>query len=914
MPTNRICTSCQKQLPEDGPLGLCPECLVLEGFLTGTGTNANRKRRFSAPIIVELAPLFPQLEILEFVGQGGTGAVYKARQKELDRLVALKILTPDTGRDAAFADRFTRKARALAKLNHPGIVTIHDFGRAGGLYFLLMEFVSGSNLREVLANGRVSTREALAIVPQICDALQFAHDHGIVHRDLKPENVLLDRLGRVKVADFGLAKIIGDAGNGANADRVGASAATAVGADGKNVATPEELSPEQIKASTAVDHGADIFALGVVFYQLLTGEQPGKDLQPPSRKAHIDVRLDEVVLWALEQNPELRYQQASVMKTQVEAVLSQLVEPGIQGQGSEVKTGPDFNGKDFRSLDRRAESSGWLPVNRLWWLIPLLALFYLGYWAETRFRQQKQKTNLNFWATTAGAIGTRSPHIISFSPAVGTVGAVVNLSGLNFDPVATNHVVYFGAVRAVVLKASATNLVVTVPAGATSGPVTETERGLTATASGFFLPTFPGVGGLSASCFAAPVTLGMGSNPHRVIIADIDGDGKPDLVVDYIGANGAVWVYRNIGTNGALAPASFAPPVILHNDSGGSPSGLAVADLDGDGRLDIVTANGLCHTLSIFQNESQPGILTTNSFTPRLDIPVAGEPAAVAIGDLDGDGRPELVVADFSLTTISVLQNQSLPGLLTSNSFGAAVNFGVGPSPCCVELADLDRDGRLDVVTVNELDPARRVSVLRNISIPGRLSTNSLAAAVDFGRANLGHALAIGDLDGDGWLDLMTGSFGGKALDVYRNLGTPGTITPRSFGPEVIFGAGNWVQNVALGDLSGEGKPAVALVSQFPSQLKLYRNLSTPGGFRNASLGSPITLPCGNNPEVVAIGDLDGDGRPDLVVANENDGTLSLYHNITPLQPGGSQAATSAAVATNGFGVSVLSHPVAGGH
>ena len=347
---------------------------------------------------------------------------------------------------------------------------------------------------------------------------------------------------------------------------------------------------------------------------------------------------------------------------------------------------------------------------------------------------------------------------------------------------------------------------------------------------------------------------------------------------------------------------------------GGSPSGLAVADLDGDGRLDIVTANGHFDTLSIFQNESQPGVLTTNSFTPRVDIPVAGEPAAVAIGDLDGDGRPEIVVADFSLTTISVLQNQSLPGLLTSNSFGAAVNFGVGPSPFCVALADLDGAGRLDVVTVNELDPARRVSVLRNMSVPGRLSTNSLAAAVDFGGANLGHALAIGDLDGDGWLDLTTGSFGGKALDVYRNLNTPGTLTSRSFGPEVIFGVGNWVQNVALGDLAGEGKPAVALVSQIPRQLKLYRNLSTPGDFRNASLGSAITLSCGNNPEVVAIGDLDGDGRPDLVVANENDGTLSLYHNITPLQPSGPQAATSAAVATNGLGVSVLSHPVAGGH
>ena len=137
------------------------------------------------------------------------GAVYKARQKELERVVALKILPPGMGKDPAFAERFTREAKALAKLNHPGIVTLYEFGKADGLFFFLMEFVDGMSLRHLLEVGRISAREALAIVPQICDALQYAHDQGIVHRDIKPENILLDRQGRVKVADFGLAKIVG---------------------------------------------------------------------------------------------------------------------------------------------------------------------------------------------------------------------------------------------------------------------------------------------------------------------------------------------------------------------------------------------------------------------------------------------------------------------------------------------------------------------------------------------------------------------------------------------------------------------------------------------------------------------------------------------------------------------------------
>jgi hypothetical protein len=249
------------------------------------------------------------------------GAVYKARQKELDRIVALKILPPDIGKDAAFAERFMREARALAKLNHPGIVTIHDFGRVDGLYFFLMEFVDGVSLQQLLAKSRVLTREALAIVPQICDALQYAHDQGIVHRDIKPENILLDRRGRLKVADFGLAKIIEARGEPIPGQDAPPGACTLTEA-GKVVGTLQYMAPEQTEHPSEVDHRADIYALGVVFYQLLTGELPGKPLEPPSRKVSLDVRLDEVVLRALEKEPERRYQQVSEVKTRLETITS----------------------------------------------------------------------------------------------------------------------------------------------------------------------------------------------------------------------------------------------------------------------------------------------------------------------------------------------------------------------------------------------------------------------------------------------------------------------------------------------------------------------------------------------------------------------------------------------------------------
>jgi serine/threonine protein kinase/type II secretory pathway pseudopilin PulG len=342
MPTADKCPQCGTPLSPGALTGLCPACLLKAGAADDTVTDAKHPP-FHPPTVGELAAKFPQLEILELIGKGGMGAVYKARQKQLDRLVALKILPPGIGSDAAFAERFTREARALAKLNHPNIVTLYEFGETSGQYYFLMEFVDGVNLRQLLHTSRISAREALAIVPQICDALQFAHDHGIVHRDIKPENILLDRRGHVKVADFGLAKIIVAAASDRPASPLSESErpspATGNLTDaGKVMGTPQYMSPEQKENPGEVDHRADIYALGVVFYQMLTGELPGKRIEPPSKKVQIDVRLDEIVLRALEKKPELRFQQASAMKTQVETISAEPEKPGIQIPKPKVKS------------------------------------------------------------------------------------------------------------------------------------------------------------------------------------------------------------------------------------------------------------------------------------------------------------------------------------------------------------------------------------------------------------------------------------------------------------------------------------------------------------------------------------------------------------------------------------------------
>jgi predicted Ser/Thr protein kinase len=306
------CKVCGAPLTPEAPEGLCPKCLLKAGFDSAPGAEAGKK--FTPLGVHEVAQLFPQLELLELIGKGGMGAVYKARQPGLDRLVALKTLAPPNGSDPGFAERFTREARALAKLSHPNIVAVYDFGQVGtpdarALHYFVMEFVDGANLRQLEQEGRLTPRQALEIIPQICEALQYAHDEGIVHRDIKPENVLLDKKGRVKIADFGLAKIVGTEARDLRLTGV------------RDVmGTPHYMAPEQVEHPQAVDHRADIYSLGVVFYEMLTGELPLGKFAPPSCKVQVDVRLDEVVLHALEKEPDRRYQQARQVKTDVQII------------------------------------------------------------------------------------------------------------------------------------------------------------------------------------------------------------------------------------------------------------------------------------------------------------------------------------------------------------------------------------------------------------------------------------------------------------------------------------------------------------------------------------------------------------------------------------------------------------------
>ncbi|MEM8734144.1 MAG: serine/threonine-protein kinase [Planctomycetota bacterium] len=315
------------------------------------------KKAFEPPTIEQLSELFPSLQIQSLIGAGGMGAVYKAKQQGLDRVVALKVLPEEFGRDVKFAMRFTREARTLAKLNHPNIVSVFEFGCAGETYYFLMEYVEGSTLRDAVRHQTLAPEHALEIVPRLCDALQYAHDQGVIHRDIKPENILMSVDGAVKIADFGLSRILGDEAN-----------AMALTGTHQVMGTPRYMAPEQLEGARSVDHRADIYSLGVVFYEMLTGELPIGRFAAPSRKVEIDVRLDEVVLRTLEKEPQRRYQAASHIKTDLQSIASGdpvMLAPTIVGAERAVGLGLESqNASDSLSELREQELSARLLLTR----------------------------------------------------------------------------------------------------------------------------------------------------------------------------------------------------------------------------------------------------------------------------------------------------------------------------------------------------------------------------------------------------------------------------------------------------------------------------------------------------------------------------------------------------------------------
>ena len=282
------------------------------GGLLGAARTSARSGVWQPPSAEELQRDFPQHEIRGILGRGGMGAVYKAWQKSLERFVAIKILPPgfDDG-ISDFTERFKREAKAMAQLKHPGIVAVYDAGTTpGGLLYFIMECIEGTDVQKlVIADGRIGEREALRITEHVCNALGYAHAHGVIHRDIKPSNIMIEADGDVKVADFGLAKST-------------AADTTLLTMSNVMMGTPDYMAPEALAGAANADLRADLYSVGVMLYQMLTGKLPRGKYDTPSRIVPgLDKRLDRVVDRALQPKPEARYQSAREMTDAIEPII-----------------------------------------------------------------------------------------------------------------------------------------------------------------------------------------------------------------------------------------------------------------------------------------------------------------------------------------------------------------------------------------------------------------------------------------------------------------------------------------------------------------------------------------------------------------------------------------------------------------
>ncbi|MGB3948377.1 MAG: FG-GAP-like repeat-containing protein [Bacteroidia bacterium] len=461
----------------------------------------------------------------------------------------------------------------------------------------------------------------------------------------------------------------------------------------------------------------------------------------------------------------------------------------------------------------------------------------------------------------ANVVGAQ-PVISSFAPTTGPVGSVVTITGSNFNTTTTNNIVFFGAVKATVISGTSTSLTVTVPQGATyqNISVTDITSNLIAYSAHPFIATFNCGGIIDSTSFTYALDSTVGANSRSVALGDLDGDGKSDMIVVNIISND-ISVLKNTSTSGTI---SFSTKIDI--PAGNQPFDVVTADIDGDAMLDILVAiNSSQSKFSVYKNLSSNGLI---SFAPKVDFIAGAYARHIAVGDIDADGKVDVVVSNTNANVISVFKNTSISG---SISFAPKIDYTTAANPEKIVIGDFNADGKPDLVVA--CSTAVTLSIFRNTSTLGAISlAPKVDMAMGYNNEFFSH-LALGDLNADGKLDLAFtwGNSNYSKLSVLRNVSTAGAI---SFAPKVDFNLENGAGRVAISDLDGDAKLDL-IVTSYGFSI-----------FKNTSFNTLITF----NNEVffsfysyfnsIALGDLDGDNKVDMSLTGSGNKVVVFKNQV----------------------------------
>jgi FG-GAP-like repeat/IPT/TIG domain/Secretion system C-terminal sorting domain len=458
-------------------------------------------------------------------------------------------------------------------------------------------------------------------------------------------------------------------------------------------------------------------------------------------------------------------------------------------------------------------------------------------------------------------IQAQSPSISSFSPVSGPIGTQVTITGTNFSTTPGNNSVYFGAVKATVTAATGSSLTVSVPLGANFQPVSVAVNNLIGYSKAPFIITYPGGGiNFSASSFATAFPYTGGG---FVTEGDMDGDGKVDVIFSTF-FNGYITVGRNTSSGAAL---TFSSTII-----GGmqNPISVKTADVNGDGRLDMVVADYTSNVIRVLKNNSIPGSI---SFAPDVSFSTGSEPRKFTLADIDNDGKTDIIVANQADNNISVFRNTSTATII---SFAARVNFATAASPEGVCTGDMDNDGKTDIMVACN-NAAGVVSVFKNTSVAGTITLN---AKTDYGSGAYTWDVAAADMDGDGKLDLVSTNSGPNNVSVFRNTSTAGI----SFAAKVDFSTTSSPRGIAINDLDADGKPDIVTANWFSSsEACVLKNTSISGAL---SFNTYVPFATQTGAGSAAVADFNGDGLADIITANSTSGTITYLKNQLPILTG----------------------------